>query len=597
MPTIGSDDYAPVLLETEGSVDGEIVTTSGYYAQDDGASLTYRWDASSTLTPDGADATHPGLIYKPSGTAGAGRWIAQVSRGAIDARWFGVKADNTQDDTSFIQAAIDRAINIDSTWPWSSFVVRLPAGLIKTTDTLHLGYGNGYSTISLVGETEGPGSFDLWGTVLRPTFTDVPVINVQGGRSVRIRNIGIVGLGSFVPYDGQQQPKPLADWDIAYSTEQYQQTAAIAVDAYSPAEPSGVAHYENAPDGWSKYHSSDVRVIDCHIEKFGCGIIIKPSGADANGDYVQAEGTAFQNCRYAFSVNSSQSRGNRLFHCKVSDCYAAVGIGWYGPTVGRDVFVESTAIEGCTWIIHGQLSTWLSQIQIKNCFGERCVGVINVDNAGGKCCTEVSGNAFYFFNGDDSTNPTRVHISAIGHFLKVSNNHFNVSGETKAIFIIVGGVNNIIENNIVRSDAAGYGGPIMVIIPNISVNFNTIIQNNSSNLMPSPVSDTIAEETLLGASYIGSRQFSGTPQTIVNLAVVGEFIAVASNSFVDVDVFKLISNNGSTAVLEQVTNCTAANPISSATTLARLTPTPGTTQTYNLVPVAPIRSAGQPLLP
>lgn len=69
-----------------------------------------------------------------------------------------------------LQAAIDYAIQ-------NGFAeVRLREGRYKTTDTIHLGYGEAFHTIRLVGSSRA--SFDgLPGVTIYPTATDRPVVS------------------------------------------------------------------------------------------------------------------------------------------------------------------------------------------------------------------------------------------------------------------------------------------------------------------------------------------------------------------------------------------------------------------------------------
>ncbi len=88
----------PLICETvdamkaiTGMVDGATCQTTGYYASNDGGHGRYRYDSASALTDNG------GTVIAPN--SGGGRWLL-LNNGMIDIRQFGVRADNSTDDTT-----------------------------------------------------------------------------------------------------------------------------------------------------------------------------------------------------------------------------------------------------------------------------------------------------------------------------------------------------------------------------------------------------------------------------------------------------------------------------------------------------------------
>jgi hypothetical protein len=564
------------LLSVSGTDTGDTVATLGYYAINDGGHLMYVWDDTSTATPDGYDSSHPGLIVRPTAISSGdpGRWIAQVDRSEINAKWFGVRADGIQDDTPYIQSAINRAINKDSTWPWGCSVVRLPGGSIKTTDTIHLGYGSAaYSMVSLVGTGKRGAYFVFSGTQIKPNFTDSPVINIQGGRHVSIESIGIIGTLATTSINSGL-PANESAWDAIVSTDAKKQFAGISIDAYSGTESSG--GYDNAPAGWSKYHTSDVKIRECYIANVGCGVIIKPSGGDNNGDYVEIHDTHISACKYGFSVNGSQARGNRLVNCKVIDCFAAVGVGYFGPNMGRDVFIEGCALEGNTWCIRGQNTDWIGKYVINNSFGERCSGIVDLANGGGNCSVTISNNSFVAFNGDDSTSEVRQHISTPACNLSVLNNRFIMEGTTRPTLIIRPGSACNVDGNIFVRTASRYGGaPNYAIISATGAAIKPSGRNAGGDYIPAPLSAPYGSATMTSASYDGSRRFSCAANgqgTVLQNANVDDVVIVASSSDKLVEIYKVISktNAFSACVIELVTECDLSDPISPSGCITRL---------------------------
>ena len=541
----------------EAITDGEVITTTGYYAVGDGGHMTYRWDAASTATDNG------GTIILPDGHSGPGRWIAIFEKTHINARWFGVRADNTTDDTAAIQSAIDTAID--------SGILRviLPTGDIRVTDTIHMGYGNeSFSMIELSAESAGRPSYFVWGTKLRPTFTDRPVVNIQGGRHCSIQGIGFVGtLATTSMYTATGLPASEAAWDAVVPTHRFRQCCAISIDAYSGEEPTTDPHYENAPFGWSRWHSSDVRIRDCHIQQFGCGVITKPSGGDGNGDYVIIEDCSITGCKYAFSVNGSQTRQNTVKQCKIVDCFAAIGRGYFGPQATRDTWLINSAVEGCAWWTIGQNTDWSGKVVIRDCFGERCRGFVDLQNAAGNTNITIEDNSFVMHSGDDSVVDVRHHVRSVNAHLTFQRNRvLNEQPTRPAVTFWVSGI-AAIRDNTFRRTAANYNAPLYAVLPNTTLR-SEVDMNSGTDLIVSRRQQNGA--LLSGASYSGNRVFTGTQTGVTVLARVGEYIAHSTLTDITSPVFRLESRSGSTVTLLQVTDCTADDVINSAASLTSL---------------------------
>lgn len=115
-------------------VAGDVVETLGYYAVNDGGGATYQIVNDNSLVDDGGsvhDLTN-GLKAK------------LIIKDEINVKQFGAYGDNSHDDTTFIQNAIDFITNHATTETQEHLetfnVLTIPSGVYKITDTLELNY-------------------------------------------------------------------------------------------------------------------------------------------------------------------------------------------------------------------------------------------------------------------------------------------------------------------------------------------------------------------------------------------------------------------------------------------------------------------------
>lgn len=269
-------------------------------------------------------------------------------RGVIDVRDFGAKGDGTADDTRAIQDAIDHALKT------GAVAVLMPAGHYRTTDTLHLGYGDRFTTLALIGEGASYAAATA-GTVIRPEQIDRPAVNIQGGRASVVRGICVMGRNfDYVdvkvhPKVGAGDPDPI-NWlepSLRQGLMQFAPYAAITIDAYAaPPRPDGYPPPPLPP--WTvaggvtagRRFSSEIEIANCWIGGFAVGIAVQPCDADGNGDFLHVSATTFSNSVYGIAVGNTQSRNVAIrdcfyvrLHTFLTNRYFGRGIGMLGGPI------------------------------------------------------------------------------------------------------------------------------------------------------------------------------------------------------------------------------------------------------------------------
>lgn len=139
-----------------GLTDGEARTVLSHSTPNDGGHATFRYSASSSAT------NNDGTIVAPN--TGTGRWLRQTGGAPLNARWFGAKGDNSNNDTTAIQNALNAAS------PGGDVVV--PAGTYRIASNIQvpdgvnlLGEGNGYTSPATRFLCTAAGARISWGAI------------------------------------------------------------------------------------------------------------------------------------------------------------------------------------------------------------------------------------------------------------------------------------------------------------------------------------------------------------------------------------------------------------------------------------------------
>jgi hypothetical protein len=233
--------------------------------------------------------------------------------------------------------------------------VRLPAGTYKTSDCLHLGYGTSFRSVVLEGEGYNyRGEPQFCGTTIKPTFSDRPAINIQGGRGTVVRGLSIIGvlkryiesnrLGSFDPAPTVDDTNPATWHDPGAHANQdarYAPYAGIAIDAYSGARPAtpypdvSYPSFLGTVSQYGKSESSDVLIEDVYIAGFAVGVTNQPCDHDGNGDFTSIHRCQIEFCKWGISVGNTQSRNVHIQGLEASYVYTVLTNRRHGKQMGK----------------------------------------------------------------------------------------------------------------------------------------------------------------------------------------------------------------------------------------------------------------------
>ncbi len=308
------------LKDVAGTVDGETVLCEGYYTKGDCEPLSYYWDADSVLADNGVDSTHPGLIVQPTGVSGAGRWVARRPN-YLNVKWFGAKGDNVQNDTPYIQKACNVAIYDANLWPQVVFfpatTYRLESGILLKRDENGDKEPEGFS-LELLGESGFPYGIESY-SLLNCIHTDTFCFGIQLGKGIRIRKLYMQGQNSvtfanpYLAYTSSESSYVIN----GCRDNQYSPYSAIAIDPFGR---TGTVIEANRYPGYSAEYTAghtnggttDVKIEDCRIHGWVCGVVLSPNGYTQNAEQIEIKRTRFGSCKVGIAPCQLQSRSVRV---------------------------------------------------------------------------------------------------------------------------------------------------------------------------------------------------------------------------------------------------------------------------------------------
>lgn len=315
----------------------------------------------------------------PNGTTDAvngGYWEIIPMPDRVTSLEFGIRGDDSADEIDKLQKMIDYVIYHQQTTNSATPLVVILVGVSQISRTLQIGYGvqadpapddpdivafNGGIIVTGVGVKRrleaGNG-----GSGLRATFTNAPIINVQGMRNVVVTRLAIAGGLDFTGFDfgqerdlpgfdGHDAPVPAeleANWAALGGDGRYNPHAGITIDAYSGDRP--VTSYPDVVypdwlgevDQWGKGQSSGVYIGDMFISHVNTNVAIHPGDFSGNGDYIYLHNLFFEYSMYGISSGDGQGRTlsinlvntNRLWCVLTNDTHGRQQGQFGGPIIG-----------------------------------------------------------------------------------------------------------------------------------------------------------------------------------------------------------------------------------------------------------------------
>jgi hypothetical protein len=303
--------------------------------------------------------------------------------------WFDINASNVvgADNTAALQAAIDFALQ-------NSFnEVYLSPGMHKVTDTIHLGYGDAFRTVRLVGSARPGFAPGLGGTFVVSTATDRPAISIQGGRMSGVTGIALYGPNYNYAAHGQWFSDLLsandADWIAPHlarrdnapgGLQRHSPLVGIAIDAYAGAAPSD-AFPPVAYPAWTRIagqyrqrYSSEA-TIEASVYGFAVGIAAGLN-ADYNGDFIRIRNGQFAANAYAIAICNHQSRNVEIRNLAVGGVHTTLSNTRFGTQNGQwNGPIDNLSVGGAYQVADFNALSYSGPLIFRNLYCENCVRI------------------------------------------------------------------------------------------------------------------------------------------------------------------------------------------------------------------------------
>lgn len=328
---------------------------------------------------------------------------------------FGSLGSNAETNTATIQAAINFAIQS------GIYYVDMPEGNYPTSDTLHLGFGisyNGQSFVSIC--LRAPAFGEVASCNLLPTFTDRPVINIQGTRNSGTEGIAIRGPvtpplatnptalaspSNFIPAGAKDDPNA--------------PFCGVCIDGYGgsvPAHPYPTPTYPaflgTITGAYGRSTSSAPFVRRCQIVETLIGVMCQPN-CDSNGDFLDCSGTEFSGNKVSVAWGNVNARSNNLSktrHALTYTCFDAVSYGPNNPGNhgGNCAGTYDDASADQCFQLFNITRDWCTSFAVTNFYGE---GLLQIGSTpGNNAALKFIGCRFGF---DSNYTPTNAYVAPV----------------------------------------------------------------------------------------------------------------------------------------------------------------------------------------
>lgn len=454
-----------------------------------------------------------------------------------------------------IQQAIDDAIAASP----QDAKVKIPFnGVYTLSQTIDMNPPRNLQHLTLEGPANGiPYIAGAAGLELQPLFADRPMLAIQAMRGVEVSGIRFQGP-TQTPADLYAE----AAWDALYSTELNQQFCGVAVDPWS-GDPPPAPNYSPV-NGWTFNDTSMVTIRNCQFRFLGVGIGTKLSGGDGSdqqADFCHFSECNIQWCKWALSINGSQTRANTLRDVEIWDCWAGIGSGYHGIERAGPIHSIGSTFDRVAYIVRAKQAGFSNIISIVHSEGEGVGSCAHIEGGNSTTKFVFNGNSIRFYDGADQSTVDPNHFTVEGCQASVQNNVFRVDqAQPRAtVSMKISGGPLSIGDNLVRpvnenpdipsyivTDASGVPGMFPWRIDQNG------LTNHTSELWP----DANGQLQLLASpTDQGNNQYEGIyPLGFFSSLPVGSLIATQSFTSDPVYLFKLISMNtgNQTAVLESL---------------------------------------------
>lgn len=330
----------------------------------------------------------------------------------IDVRSFGVKGDGVSDDAPGINAAIAACQKNPR-----AKVVQLPAGRFRIASPILIVPRNRgeQPSVSLIG-VDFPSELASQGraSVILPTFRDQPAIIVQRGRGVHLANLVIHGMNhvqeSLMKNYPFAQSKLLKEENFIESgsrDSRYSPYCGIAIDPFKTtvASDGGYPNLKLFYSPETAGGSSNLLLENIEIRDFVVGLMLSPSGENANTSEITIQNVRAFGCKCAFACGGNQARNVSMRRCSAGAAF----IGWdgcrYGDRRGNPPRLNDCDAGACAYLFCFP-GEW-GQVQISGFYCEGCLslGWFCPNFATSTMTANISGCDFNLTASDEAATP------------------------------------------------------------------------------------------------------------------------------------------------------------------------------------------------